>query len=106
MSMFVVDPVYIVTHLIEYCWSAYDVLGPMKYPLFVLAVIGYVFLYTRSSTLAIVTIIAAFCIFGGQNLFVNTQVLNSFLGTLTILGLASLLLAFIIKKDVSEEARS
>ena len=101
----VVNPTYIVTHIFEYCWSAYDVLGPYKYPLLILGIVGYVFLYTRSATLAIVTIIAAFSIFASTGMFAGTQILNSFLGTMTILGLASLLLAFIIKKDVAQEGQ-
>jgi hypothetical protein len=102
--MMLVNPTYILTHFFEYCWSAYDVIGPMKYPLLVLGIVGYVFLYTKSATLAVVTIIVAFSIFGGTGLFAGSQVMNSFLGTITIVGIASLLLAVIIKKEVSQEA--
>ena len=103
MSLLVVDPMYIIHNFFTYCWSAYDAtLGVFKYPLLIVAIVGYVYLNTKSSTLAILTIVVAFAVFGSTGMFAGTEVLNSLLGSLTILGIAALFIALLLKKDSSE----
>lgn len=98
----VVDPLYILHNFLTYCWSAYDAtLGVYKYPLLIVGIIGYVYLATKSSTLTALTIIVSFAVFGITGIFADTQVLNSLLGTLTIIGIAALFTALLLKKEVS-----
>lgn len=102
MNILVVDPAYMVQHFFEYSFKAYDVLGDLKYPLIILGIIGYIYLSTKSSTLAILTIIASFSIYGVSGIFNKTYELNGFLTILSIIGIASLLIAVVMKKEVQE----
>jgi hypothetical protein len=102
MSMMVVDPIYVLQHFFEYAMSSYDALDIYKYPLLILAIVGYIYLSTKSSTLAILTVIVALSVFGGTGMFAQTFVLNNLFAILTVLGLAALFLGLILKREISE----
>lgn len=103
---YALNPTYWVTHMFEEAWGSFDVLGIWKYPLVLVGIIGYVYLATKSGALTALLIIVAFAVFGGTGIFAPTQLLNSFLGTVTILGIAGLFLALLLKKEVSEAVSS
>jgi len=98
----VVDGIYILEHFFTYIFSGFDALGIYKYPLFIVAIVGYVFLTTRSATLASLVIIVAFAVYGTSGIFGETFTLNSLMAILTIFGIAALFLAVILKRQISE----
>lgn len=102
MNLMVVDPTNIVQNLFEYAFSAYDILGVYKYPLLIVAAIGFVYLSTKSATLAILTVVVAFCVFGAQGMFAQTFLLNNLLAVLSVFGIAALFLGLILKKQIQE----
>jgi len=102
MILMEVNVTYIMEHLLEYMFSAYDVFGVFKYPLLIVAIVGYVFLYTKSATLSILVILVAFSIFGATGMFAETFILNNLFAVLTIFGLVALFIAAIFKKEVGE----
>lgn len=102
--LMVLNPTYWVAHMFEEAWSAYDVLGIWKYPLVFLGIIGYTYLRTKSGALTALLIIVTFAVFVPTGIFAPTYALNSLLGTVTVLGVAGLLIALLLKKEVSEAA--
>lgn len=85
--------------LIDYGMSAFDPLGIWKYPLLLVAIIGYVYACTQSVTVAVVAIIITFAAYGTTtNVFAYVPDISLFLYIVTIMGITLLLVTLFIKR--------
>lgn len=84
--------------IFEYSIDAYNGLEPWTYPIIFLAIIGYVFMATRSITAAIVSIFITMGIYATTtNIFVDVPDLTLFLMIVSLIGMSMLFIVLIMK---------
>jgi len=84
---------------IDYGMSAFDPLGIWKYPLVLIAVIGFIYAYTQSAIVTVVGIVITFALYGATtNIFVDVPDMTLFLYIVTLMGLTLLFTVLLIKR--------
>ena len=89
-------------NIIEFAFNAYNGFGEYKWPIILVAMIGYVYLSTKSIIAGVVAILITFALVGGTtvyNIFTPVPMVSSLMAIITVIGLVSLVLAVLLKKE-------
>lgn len=85
-------------NIIEFSFNAYDGLHEFKWPLILVAMIGYVYLGVKSITATVAAILLTFVLVGAS-VWAGVPDISSFMAIITVIGLACLVLAVLLKKE-------
>lgn len=86
----------------DFIFSTYDTLEPWFYPLIFVAIVGYIYLGMNSIIAGVAAILAVLAVYGGTtDIFNDVPDLELFFYIIVIIGVASLIIAFVIKHSRS-----
>ena len=81
----------------KYATDAYSAIDPWFYPILFLGIIGYIYAYMRSTTVAVVAILITFGVFAATTtVFNQADTLVTFMYIVVIIGIVSLIVTFVM----------
>ena len=90
-------------NFMEYALSSYDAIDPWLYPLLFVAIIGYVYAAMQSVIVTVGAIIITFAIYATTtNVFAEQYHVSMLMYIITIVGIASLIVALMLKLSKTE----
>jgi len=84
--------------IFDYMLSTYSAIDPYFWPLVFIGIIGYIYVAVQSVTVAVVSIIVTFALFGTTtSIFESIPMFSQFLYIIAIVGITCLFVALFIK---------
>jgi hypothetical protein len=90
---------YFFLNMFTYAWSAYESIGVYKYPIVFVAIIGYVYLATKSVMLTILAIFVTYAVYSTTtDIFNDVAPINQLLAIVSMIGVVCFIMGIVLRK--------